>query len=235
MAALGSVRVAAQGSGAAALVTQAVDVHRLARAEFDRGAAPLDLKMDRMLLVLKRGEEQEAALRKLLDDQQDKNSRSYRQWLTPEQFGQQFGPADSDIQKITAWLLGHGFHDVKVSHGRTTIEFSGNAAQVQEALGTSIHKFVVNGEEHWANANDSANPGGVGSGGGGRIHTAQFSEAAAGAARGGNIYGGGAKAWRAAAIYVEHGPACVDARGLLHHLQLWGAAAADQRVNCCSG
>jgi subtilase family serine protease len=166
--AFGSVRVTAQGSGAAALVTQAVDeknvvvlkgnVHPLARAEFDRGAAPLNLKMDRMLLVLKRSEEQEAALRKLLDDQQDKNSRSYRQWLTPEQFGQQFGPADSDIQKITAWLQGHGFHDVEVSHGRTTIEFSGNAAQVQAALGTSIHKYVVNGEEHWANANDPQIP-----------------------------------------------------------------------------
>jgi hypothetical protein len=166
--AFGSLRVTAQGSGAAALVTQAVDeknvavlkgnVHPLARAEFDRGAAPLDLKMDRMLLVLKRSEEQEAALRKLLDDQQDKNSRSYRQWLTPEQFGQQFGPADSDIPKITAWLQGHGFHDVKVSHGRTTIEFSGNAAQVQEALGASIHKYVVNGEEHWANANDPQIP-----------------------------------------------------------------------------
>src|SRR5580704_11824342 len=165
---LGSVRVTAQGNGAAALVTQAVDeknvvvlkgnVHPLARAEFDRGAAPLNLKMDRMLLVLKRSEEQEAALRKLLDDQQDKNSRSYRQWLTPEQFGQQFGPADSDLQKITAWLQGHGFHDVKVSHGRTTIEFSGNAAQVQDALGTSIHKFVVNGEEHWANASDPQIP-----------------------------------------------------------------------------
>jgi hypothetical protein len=165
---LGSVRVTAQGNGAAALVTQRVDeknvvvlkgnVHPLARAEFDRGAAPLDLKMDRMLLVLKRSDEQEAALRKLLDDQQDKNSRSYRQWLTPEQFGQQFGPADSDLQKITAWLQGHGFHDVKVSHGRTTIEFSGNAAQVQDALGTSIHKFVVNGEEHWANANDPQIP-----------------------------------------------------------------------------
>src|SRR5690349_4218531 len=46
------------------------NTHRMARPQFDKGAAPADLPMDRMLLVLKRSPEQEAALRKLLDDQQ---------------------------------------------------------------------------------------------------------------------------------------------------------------------
>jgi hypothetical protein len=134
------------------------NVHPLARAEFDRGTAPLDLAMDRMLLVLKRGPEQEAELQKLLVDQQDKTSPLYHHWLTPEQFGQQFGLATSDVQKITAWLQGRGFHDVRVSRGRTFIEFSGTAAQVEDAWGTSIRKFVVDGEEHWANATDPTIP-----------------------------------------------------------------------------
>jgi Pro-kumamolisin, activation domain/Bacterial Ig-like domain (group 3) len=134
------------------------NVHPLARPEFDRGAAPLDLPMNRILLVLKRSPEQEAELQKLLVDQQDKNSPRYRQWLTPEQFGQQFGLADSDLQNIVSWLQGYGFHDVRVSKGRTVIEFSGTAGQVQDALGTSIRKFVVNGEEHWANATDPTVP-----------------------------------------------------------------------------
>jgi hypothetical protein len=106
-------------------VTLKGNVHLLARAEFDSGAAPQDLSMDRMLLVLKRSPEQEAELRKLLDDQQDKNSGRYRKWLTPDQFGEQFGLADSDIEKITAWMQGQGFHDIRVSRGRTVIEFSG--------------------------------------------------------------------------------------------------------------
>ena len=114
--------------------------------------------MDRMLLVLKRSQEQEVELRKLLDDQQDKASPRYRKWLTPEQFGQQFGLAESDLQKITAWLQVQGFHDVHVSKGRNIIEFSGTAAQVQDALGSSIRKFVVNGTEHWANTNDPTIP-----------------------------------------------------------------------------
>jgi len=150
------------------LVSEAVDdgrrillrgnVHPLARPQFDVALAPPNLPMDRMLLVLKRSPDQQTALLKLLDDQQDKTSASYHKWLTPEQFGQQFGPADADIQAVTSWLQSHGFQVARVTKGRTMIEFSGNAAQVQEAFHTAIHKYVVNGEPHWANANDPEIP-----------------------------------------------------------------------------
>ena len=157
-------RAAAQIGNPPDRITQAVDekslvvlqrnVHPLARPEFDQGAAPPGLPLERMLLVLKRSPEQDSALQKLLEDQQDKSSPRYRQWLTPEQFGQRFGLGDNDIQKVTAWLQNHGFQNVHVSKGRAVIEFSGTAAQVEETLGTSIRKFEVNGEEHWANASD---------------------------------------------------------------------------------
>jgi hypothetical protein len=110
--------------------------------------------MNRMLLVLKRSPEQEAALETLLDNQQDKVSPHYHKWLTPEEFGQQFGPNGHDIQSVTSWLQTHGFEVAKIAKGRNMIEFSGNAAQVQEAFHTAIRKYLVNGEEHWANAND---------------------------------------------------------------------------------
>src|SRR6202043_4280629 len=59
---------------------------------------------------------------------------------------------------IIAWLESQGFQVAGVSHGRTTIEFSGTAGQVQNAFRAAIHQFVVNGEEHWANANDPQIP-----------------------------------------------------------------------------
>lgn len=149
------------------LITQAIsetqltvlkgNTHHLARPEFDLGTAPATLPMSRMLLVLKRGPERDVALRKLLDDQQDKSSPSYKKWLTPAQFGQLFGPTDSDIQTITAWLQSHGFQ-VGSTKGRTVLEFSGSASQVQETFHTTIHKYVVNGEEHWANSSDPSIP-----------------------------------------------------------------------------
>lgn len=149
------------------LITEALDesrltvlkgnTHPLARREFDLGTAPASLPMERMLLVLKRSDEQETALRKLLDDQQDKNSPHYHKWVTPEQFGAQFGPTDADMQMIKSWLQSHGFQ-VGSSKGRTVLEFSGSASQVQAAFHTSIHKYVVNGEQHWANASDPSIP-----------------------------------------------------------------------------
>jgi subtilase family serine protease len=133
------------------------NTHPLARPQFDLGTAPADLPMQRMLLVLRRSPQQESALRKLLDDQQDKSSPSYHKWLTPEQFGQQFGPADADLQTITSWLQSHGFQ-VGSTKGRTVLEFSGSAGQVQEAFHTTIHKYLVNSEQHWANASDPSIP-----------------------------------------------------------------------------
>lgn len=140
------------------LTTLKGNTHPLARAEFDQGAAPAGLPMKRMLLVLKRSPEQEQALRKLLDDQQDKSSANYHKWLTPEQFGQQFGLADSDVQTVTSWLQRHGFEVAPASKGRTVIEFSGTADLVRQAFHTEIHKYVVNGEAHWANASDPQIP-----------------------------------------------------------------------------
>jgi hypothetical protein len=134
------------------------NVHPLARTQFEVAAAPAELAMDRMLLVLKRSPEQEAALLKLLDDQQDKSSLDFHKWLSPEQFGQRFGPADSDIYAVTSWLRAHGFAVAQVSKGRTVIEFSGTAAQVSEAFHTGINKYVVNGKAHWANASDPQIP-----------------------------------------------------------------------------
>jgi hypothetical protein len=134
------------------------NTYPLARPEFDLGTAPATLPMQRMLLVLKRSPQQEYALRTLLDNQQDKHSPNYHQWLTPEQYGKQFGPTDADMLTITSWLQSHGFQLAAPSKGRTVIEFSGSASQVQEAFHTTIHKYLVNGEQHWANANDPSIP-----------------------------------------------------------------------------
>ncbi|HLX00138.1 MAG TPA: protease pro-enzyme activation domain-containing protein [Candidatus Acidoferrales bacterium] len=140
------------------LTTLKGNVHPLANAKFDQGTAPDSLLMDRMLLVLKRSSTDEAALRKLEDDQQSKSSPNFHNWLTPEQFGTQFGITDADLQVVTGWLQSKGFQVNRVAAGRMLIEFSGTAGQVRSAFHTEIHKYVVNGEAHWANASDPQIP-----------------------------------------------------------------------------
>ena len=61
------------------------------------------------------------------------------------------------MQTITDWLQSHGF-EVGKTKGRTVLEFSGSASQVQEAFHTTIHKYILNGEQHWANASDPSIP-----------------------------------------------------------------------------
>ncbi len=128
------------------------NTHPLARPEFDQGLAPADLALDRMLLVLTPSADRQQALTELLKSQQTKGSPQYHKWLTPQQFGQQFGAADADIQKISSWLQSQGFAIGRISNAKNIIEFSGTAGQVQQAFHTEIHKYVVNGQEHWANS-----------------------------------------------------------------------------------
>lgn len=151
-----------------ARITQAIDetqlvrlkgnVHPLARPEFDQGPVDDFTPVQRALLLLQRSQGQETTLQQLLADQQVKDSPNFHKWLTPQQFGAEFGPGDSDIQTVTQWLTGHGFHDVKVGAGRTTIEFSGNVGQVRNAFHTEIHQFNVNGRMHLANVSDPQIP-----------------------------------------------------------------------------
>src|SRR5229473_500785 len=134
------------------------NTHPLAQPQFDIGAVPPDMPLQRMLLVLKRSPQQDFALRKLLDDQQDKASPNYHQWLTPDEFGVQFGPSDQDVQLVTGWLQSQGFQVNRVAHGRTIIEFTGVESQVEAAFHTQIHAYMVNGQQHWANASDPQIP-----------------------------------------------------------------------------
>src|SRR5579863_4440249 len=163
-----SQRSAGQSTVAPSLITQPIDesklvvlrgnTHPLARAKYDQGPAPASLAMDRMMLVLKTTSAQGAALETLLAQQQDRSSPNYHKWLTPEEFGAQFGVSESDIQKITSWLESQGFQIDNVANGRNVIQFSGNAAQVQSAFHTAIHKYTINSQEHWANASDPSIP-----------------------------------------------------------------------------
>ncbi len=134
------------------------NTHPLAVPQFDHGPAPATLPMQHMLLVLKRSPAQEAALEAFMSEQLDPSSPNFHHWLTPEEFGQMYGPAQQDINVITKWLGTHGFQVEKVGTGRTVIQFSGNAAEVQSAFHTAIHQYVVKGAQHWANASDPSIP-----------------------------------------------------------------------------
>jgi len=140
------------------LTTLSGNTHPLARSEFDRGSLDDAAPLHRMVLVLKRSADQETALKELIDQQQDKSSSNYLQWLTPESFGAAFGPSDRDLSAVTTWLTSHGFANIQVNAGHTFLEFSGNASAIRTAFHTSIHRYEVHGQQHFANASDPEIP-----------------------------------------------------------------------------
>jgi uncharacterized protein (TIGR03437 family) len=127
-------------------------VHPLARPDVDLGAADPSLKLGYITMVLKPTAAQQASLEALLVQQQDRTSANYHKWLTPEQFGERFGMAASDLSAIQAWLVARGFKIEDTARGRNWIAFSGTAGQVNQAFHAGIHRYQVRGKLHYANS-----------------------------------------------------------------------------------
>lgn len=140
------------------LVTLRGTMNPAAKHAQDAGAAPDSLYIERTFLLLGRSDQQRQALEQLLNDQQNPKAPSYHGWLTPQQFGQEFGASPQDVQAITQWLEGHGLHVEAPMAGNSLISFSGTHAQLKAAFHTELHQYHLNGDTYYANATDPQIP-----------------------------------------------------------------------------
>jgi subtilase family serine protease len=141
-----------------ALVSIKATVHPLANAANDRGAAPDGMPLTRLQILLKRSDTQEAALKQLINDLHTPYTAHYHRWLTPQQFGEQFGPTDADIATLRTWLQSRGFNVTRVNPGKHTLEMNASVAQFRSTFHAQIHKYEVHGQIHYANATDPQIP-----------------------------------------------------------------------------
>jgi pseudomonalisin len=142
-------------------VVLARSVPAAAADAFELGPAAPDVPMQRMILSLKLRPGARAELRRFLRRHQDPNSPDFGSFLTPEEFGRRFGVPDEELNGVTGWLQRHGFVVEEIGKGRTWIDFSGTAGQVEEAFGTSIREYAVDGRLHRANAVPVSLPRGI--------------------------------------------------------------------------
>jgi subtilase family serine protease len=126
--------------------------------EFDEGAVSKSFVLRGISILLKPTPAQRQELNQLLREQQDPSSPNYRKWITPDQYGDRFGASKSEIEALVGWLKSQGFQIKYAARGRSYISFDGTAAQVQNAFHTPIHRFHVDGEEHYANTSDPSVP-----------------------------------------------------------------------------
>jgi subtilase family serine protease len=132
----------------------------------DLGEARSDQALPSITLRFNMTAQQKAALQQLLIDQQDPASPQYHQWLTPEQFADQFGMTSEDVARVSQWVTGQGFKITSSARGRSFIQFSGTVAQAEAAFHTSIHSLSVvtekgKGDQHIANITPVSLPSGI--------------------------------------------------------------------------
>jgi pseudomonalisin len=145
---------AGAGTGPAAADRGALagGVHPLARPELAVGRTDPRLPMARIVVALQLRPGARARLETLLAEQQDPASPRYHHWLTPAEFGAEFGLGDADLLRLTGWLRAQGFAVGEAAAGRGWIEISGTAGQVERAFATEMHDYRVAGELHHANS-----------------------------------------------------------------------------------
>jgi subtilase family serine protease len=129
-----------------------------ARPENDKGEVEGSFQLNHLTLMLRATKAQESDLTTLLHQQQDKSSRNYHHWLTPDQYANRFGLSRTDLEKIASWLEAQGFTVDQTARSRTWIAFSGTAGQVEAAFRTRIHHYLVGGEMHYANTTNPSVP-----------------------------------------------------------------------------
>jgi pseudomonalisin len=134
------------------------NVHRMARAEFDRGAVSAETPLQYMVFQLQPSQAQQTALDDLVEAQHDPQSPLFQHWLTPAEYGARFGASLQDLARIIIWLTEHGFVVDEIPDGNRQVIFSGNAGQVEDTFHTQIHRYVVDSVSHIANTQDPQVP-----------------------------------------------------------------------------
>jgi subtilase family serine protease len=133
------------------------DLSSAVRHATDTGALSEGAALPHIRLELKRPAALQAALDQLVHDQRVKGSAQYHQWLKPAAL-RAYGPAQADIDRVTAWLGSRGLTVNAVSPSGMEIDFGGPAGSVARAFQTSLHTMTLNGERHIANVTAPAIP-----------------------------------------------------------------------------
>jgi subtilase family serine protease len=81
------------------------------------------------------------ALTDLIQQLYDPASPHYHQYLTPEQFTEQFGPTEQDYQKVIAFAKRNGLTVTGTSANRVLLDVSGSVADIEKAFQVTMRTY----------------------------------------------------------------------------------------------
>jgi subtilase family serine protease len=137
-------RTSVEGTSPRQLLSKSIDTGRISSTQ----------NLGRMVLLLAPTREQDAAAKYLVAAQHDAASPYFHHWLTPAEFGQQFGIAAADADAVKRWLESQGFTVNSVAQSRRFVVFSGNVSQVEHAFSTEMHSYSYLGQSFISNSSN---------------------------------------------------------------------------------
>jgi kumamolisin len=120
------------------------------------GHADPNTNMDIVIGLKMRNEDE---LSDLIARQNDPNSPDFHNYITPSEFVARFGPEQSDVDRVTAYLQSQGLTGLQVSPNSMLIQARGAVHQIEKAAHVSINIYSLKGSEHFSNDRDPSFPG----------------------------------------------------------------------------
>jgi hypothetical protein len=107
------------------------------------GVAPSGMRLDRMILLLEPSAAQQQALAGLLAARQKSALPANQRQLTPAAFAAAYSNSPSDVAAVVDWLRNAGFLVAPLPAGLGWVEFSGTAAQVEQAFQAQVKLVAI--------------------------------------------------------------------------------------------
>ena len=90
-------------------------------------------------------------------------SATYRQYLSPQQIVQRYGPSDAQIQQVTSWLTKNGYTVLSTDPLHSSIKVQATVANIQNTLHITLTYHTFLGREFFTQEGTPTLPGSVAS------------------------------------------------------------------------
>lgn len=97
----------------------------------------------------------------LLRDIQDPTSPQYHQFLSPEQFDEQYGPTQDQVAAVENYLGSNGIHIDDVTPDNMLIHAQAASGEIEQALGVIVNDYNYDGRKVYIAADDPRLPAGI--------------------------------------------------------------------------
>ena len=96
----------------------------------------------------------EKQLDTLVQQQHQRGSSQYRQWITQDQFNGSFGPTTQEVNAVQNYLNAKKLSTVFVAENNMYVKVQGTAADIQNAFHVQIHNYKFSGNQYRSNTAD---------------------------------------------------------------------------------